>query len=525
MLALSALLVLAPQALSFERFVSPHEGLNQITDIRSIPGGEIVYVAERAGRIRLVRDGLVDAQPFVDVGDLLETTGNVGLRCFAFHPDYAFNGYVYLWFDAPNGTVGVDGVLIRITRDAANPDRLDRTTEVELLRVPQDGRTHGGGAIQFDDQGMLLLGIGDGSEGGDQFCRAQDRSNLLGSIIRLDVDGGVPYAIPSDNPFRQMPGVRSEIYHYGFRHPWKWVIDPVDGSMWIADVGHFQREEIDYAPPGAAGLNFGWSVREGTQCFTNIPCNASLPPCGSSIYTAPVHEFDHNGNCSVTGGDVYRGGDIPWLDGRYVYSDFCSNRVWSIAIDPVTGASDVIEHSMSIFPMEGVFTLTSAIGVDPNGELLFADYADGEIYRLAPQESVVATCPGEPNGTGVGATLTAAGTTSLSNNDLVFHVEDAPPFSLGVLFYGPEPTIFPWANGVRCVDGGNGTLLRVKFDVSSAAGDMLYPVDLQDEPFSLQAGRVQIGTTMYFQAWYRDISGPLGLGTNFSSALSVRFRP
>lgn len=530
MLVITALLSLcssaplqAQEPLAFERVVESSAGLHEATDIRSLPGGDTLFVSEKRGKIKLVRGGAVLSAPFVDMGPYIDTGGNVGLRSFAFHPGYQSNGFVFLWYDAPNGTTGVDGVLCRVTRSQSNTDRLDLSTMQEILRVPQDGRTHGGGALQFDGQGMLMLGIGDGSEGGDPYCRAQDRTNLLGSIIRIDVDGAAPYEIPSDNPFIGVPGVRPEIFHYGLRHPWKWSIDPTNGATYIADVGNFEREEIDYVPPGVSGLNFGWSVVEGTLCFAGNTCVASLPPCGDPVYADPVWEYDHTVGCSITGGDVYFGDDIAALQGRYVVSDFCSNKIYSIRVDPVTGARNVKEHPITYYPGSGALHLNSTFGVDPNGELLIFDYADGEIWRLAPHASVGSVCQGAVNGTGVPAVLSTQGSTSVAANDLVFHVAHAPPFALGVLFYGPEPTYFPWANGVRCVDGP--TLLRVNFGVATPNGELTHVVNLDVDPFTRAIGHVDPGSTWYFQAWYRDPANPIGQGTNFSSALAIRFRP
>lgn len=518
-----SLCVLAQQPIALERVVIPTAGLVQPVDIQSRPGDLRFFVAERGGKVKIVDQGFPSSVPFADLSALVDVDGDTGLRAFAFAPDHPVTGHVFLWYDAENGTDGVDGVLVRMTTLVGNPDRLDPASLVEILRVPQDGTSHGGGHIGFDSAGRLLLGIGDGKPGGDPMCRAQDRSNLLGSMIRIDVSGALPYTIPADNPFVGVPGVRPEILHFGLRHPWKWCLDPSNGDLWIADVGEGQREEVDYIPGGGAGLNFGWPAVEGTVCFTGDGC-AARPSCTDPSFTAPVFDYAHGLGCSITGGCVAESTSVLDLNGAFVFTDFCSHRIWSARPDGA-GSVNVIEHGVSTYPSGANLTLPTTFGVDGHGELLIADYVDGEIYRVAPAESFTAICNGMPNVAGGGAGMWASGTSSLTRNELVLNVSGTAPYTLGILFYGPSITSVPAGNGLRCVDGGGLSLFRAGVRVASGTGTMNFAVDLQSQPFSAGMSQVQAGSTWVFQTWYRDIGGPLGASTNFSGAIAARFRP
>lgn len=520
------LLCAAPQQqLALERILPPAAGLFRPTDIHARPGDGRVLIAQQNGRIRFLNGDALDPVPYIDLGNRVTTQGDVGLRAFAFHPNFLANGQVFVWYDQENGTgVGVDGVLERYTRDPVDPNRLDPASAFEVLRVPQEGRSHGGGTIAFDQTGMLVLGIGDGKPGNDEFCRGQDPSTLTGSMIRIDVDGGVPYAIPPDNPYVSVPWIRSEIIHIGLRHPWKWAFDPVTWDMWIADVGAESREEIDHVPAGVYGRNFGWSVMEGTTCYTDGSCPQPNGPCNAPIYTPPVFEYGHNLGCSVTGGVVYRGALLPGLVGRYVFADFCSNRIWSVGPDG-NGGFDTILHDVTLYPGGTFLILTTSIGLDGDGEILVSDYADGSLYRLAPADSVVSICEGSVNGAGTRAVLSAVGSTSVTPNNLSFQVTGAPPFSLGLLFYGAEAVSVPAGNGVRCVGAGGLSIFRLDYRVSSSTGAMTHPIDFGSAALSTGAGAIQAGSTWYFQNWHRDVNGPGGQGTNYSGALAVRFRP
>lgn len=523
MLVIASICALAQQPIALERIVTPSAGLVQPVDIQSRRGDLRFFVAERRGLVRIVTGGVPLAVPFADLTSEVAVNGDTGLRAFAFAPDHPVSGHVFLWYDEANGTTGVDGVLVRMTTFEGNADRLDPASREEILRVPQDGRSHGGGRIGFDPEGRLLLGIGDGHPGGDPMCRAQDRSNLLGSMIRIDVSGDLPYTIPADNPFIGVANVRPEILHYGLRHPWKWCVDGSNGDLWIGDVGEVQREEIDHVPGGGAGLNFGWPAIEGSECFSGQGCTVH-PPCNEPTFTPPVFEYDHGLGCSVTAGYVAENTSVLELNGAFVFTDFCSHRIWSARSDGA-GSVNVIEHGVTVYPGNANLVLPTTFGVDGEGELLVADYVDGEIYRVAPAESFFDVCEGMPNVAGDGAGMTTAGTTSLSRNNLRLDIAGTAPYTLGVLFYGPEATSVPVGNGVRCVGGGGLSIFRAGVRVANGSGTMSFELDLNSGPFMAGMSQVQAGSTWIFQTWYRDIGGPLGASTNFSSAVAARFRP
>lgn len=523
MLICLALCAFPQQPIALERVVAPSAGIIQPVDLQARPGDSRLFVAQRTGLIRIVDNGTPIPQPFADLTADVATDGDTGLRAFAFAPDYPVSGHVFAWFDAANGTEGVDGVLVRMTVAADDEDRVDPETMVEILRVPQDGRSHGGGRVGFDLEGRLLLGIGDGEPGGDPFCRAQDRSNLLGTIIRINVSGELPYAIPADNPFVGVSDVRPEILHFGLRHPWKWCVDQGSGDLWIADVGEWDREEVDLVPAGGAGLNFGWPAVEGTACYLGEECTSS-PPCLDPSFTAPVFEYEHALGCSITGGYVSHSTTVQELQGAFVFTDFCSHRIWSARAEG-DGSINVIEHSVTVYPGDANLVLPVTFGLDAAGEMLIADYVDGEIYRVAPAESFTVVCDGMPNVTGDSASLSTAGTTSMTLNDLVLNVDGTPPYTLGILFYGPEATLVPSGNGMRCVDGGGLSIFRAGIRIANGSGSMSFDVDLQSEPFNAGLSQVQAGSTWVFQTWYRDIGGPLGEPANFSGAVAARFRP
>ncbi|MEM6671669.1 MAG: PQQ-dependent sugar dehydrogenase [Planctomycetota bacterium] len=523
MLALCLTLALAQDSITLQRIVEPNAGIEQPTDLVCRPGDDRIYVVERAGHVEVVDPTGAVTSRFLDLTTRIEFDGAVGLRSLAFHPDYESNGQVYVWYDAPNGTPGVDGVLARMLRDVSAPDRVDPASHVELLRVPQDGRSHGGGALRFGPDGMLYLGIGDGQPGGDPNCRAQDTRNLLGTMIRIDVDGGMPYAIPVDNPFLIVPGARPEIIHYGLRHPWKWCFDSKTGDLWIADVGEVEREEVNFVRAGEFGKNFGWSVLEGTTCAVKPSCPGE-PPCAATGLTPPVFEYEHALGCSITGGVVYRGSQVPDLFGEYLFVDFCSGQFWS-AKPPVNGAAAVTPRGTATYPTGANLTLAVTLAVDGSGEILVADYLDGEIYRVLPPCLIEPLCRGDRNASGGRGRLVAYGSTSIAKQELTFELSGIAPSAASLLFYGPVATSTTLGNGTLCVEAGTTPVVRAGFGIADDVGRAVFATDLGATPFAAGPSRVEPGSTWYFQAWYRDVRGPLGATFNLSGALRIVFCP
>ncbi|HEX6138394.1 MAG TPA: PQQ-dependent sugar dehydrogenase [Casimicrobiaceae bacterium] len=274
-----------------------------------------LFVAEQAGTIRIVRGSALSAAPFLDIGARAPAGGERGLLGVAFHPRYADNGRFFVDY-----TRRGDGatIIAEYRVSAADPDAADAASERILLTIAQPYPNHNGGALRFGPDGYLYIGMGDGGGANDPGNRAQDTRELLGKILRIDVDRGTPYAIPAGNPYANGGG-RPEIWASGVRNPWRFNFDRVTGDLFIGDVGQDAFEEIDRLPAGAgAGTNLGWRMMEGNAC-TNL---AGGPACFAASLTRPILAYSHGDGCSVTGGFVYRGTAVPALTGRYVYGDF-----------------------------------------------------------------------------------------------------------------------------------------------------------------------------------------------------------
>ena len=272
-----------------------------------------IFVVEQGGTIRIVRDGVLQPTPFLDISSRVLSGGERGLLSVAFHPQYATNHFFYVYFTTQtNGDIRIE----RFT--ATSAEVADPTSSKLILTVAHsDQPNHNGGLLTFGPDGMLYAGLGDGGGGGDPLMNGQNYDALLGSLLRLDVDNGDPYAIPSDNPFVGQSGRRGEIWAKGLRNPWRYAFDKPTGLLYIADVGQNLHEEVDVQPAKAGGLNYGWNIMEGQNCY-----NAST--CSQTGLTPPVIAYDHtNGACSITGGYVYRGVSIPEVVGHFFYSDYC----------------------------------------------------------------------------------------------------------------------------------------------------------------------------------------------------------
>ena len=330
-------------------------------------GSNRIFVVEQGGRIRIVKGGVLQPSPFLDIATRISSGGERGLLGLAFPPDYARKGYFYVNYTNPAG----DTVVSRFRRSASNADAADPASEQILLTVAQPFANHNGGQLAFGPSDrMLYVGMGDGGSGGDPGNRAQNPAELLGKILRLDTETGRPftYTSPASNPFLTAAGFRPEIWALGVRNPWRFSFDRATFDLYIADVGQGSFEEIDYQPASSrGGENYGWRIMEGTHCF-------NPNPCGTAGLTLPVVEYGHGaGDCSVTGGYVYRADTFPRMKGLYFYGDFCSGRIWSLKKDGSAWQSTLLlDTSIQI----------SAFGEDEAGNLYVASYGGGEIYPL-----------------------------------------------------------------------------------------------------------------------------------------------
>jgi glucose/arabinose dehydrogenase len=332
-------------------------------------GSGRLFIAEQGGRVRVLRDGSLNAAPFIDLSDRVGAGGERGLLGLTFAPEFGgTEARFYVHYSNRSGDT-----TIAELRATPGSDTADPATERILLLQRQPYANHNGGWIGFDPGGMLLVALGDGGSGGDPENRASSLDTLLGKILRLDVLGaanGEAYGIPSDNPFAVRSDVRPEILHSGLRNPFRASVDPATGTLWIGDVGQNAWEEIDAAPADARGLDFGWRRWEGRHCYD--PAQG----CDPDGVTQPVAEYDHGKGCSVIGGVVYRGSAIPALRGAYLFSDYCSGTLWAIdaGLDAQQAPFTLLETGRSI----------SSIGTDESGEVVLTDLGGGELLRLVP---------------------------------------------------------------------------------------------------------------------------------------------
>ena len=283
-----------------------------------------IFVVQKRGQIRVFPNDpqVTAATTFLDISARVTGTANEeGLLGLAFDPDYANSGFFYVAYSAVTPRRSV----IARYQVTANPNLADPNSEQILLEIPQPFAHHNAAMLEFGPDGMLYIGSGDGGGAGDPFDNAQNRQTLLGNILRIDPNGGAPYAIPAGNPFIGAGGgVREEIWAYGMRNPWRFSFDRQTGDLWVADVGQGAREELDIV---VAGGNYGWPLYEGLTEYRNpnaVPANST---------SLPLWDYDHGEGISVTGGYVYRGTQLPSLTGAYVYGDYGSGRVWALTLN------------------------------------------------------------------------------------------------------------------------------------------------------------------------------------------------
>jgi glucose/arabinose dehydrogenase len=337
------------------------------------PPGDVhrLFIVEKTGAIRIVKDGTLLPAPFLDLSAQVSGGSEQGLLGLAFPPDYATSGRFVVHYTDPAGNTRLSVFQLSGDPDVANP-----AGEQVILTADQPFSNHNGGQIAFGPDGFLYLGLGDGGGGNDPEGRGQDLSDLLGSILRLDVSPGNSYTVPPDNPFvGQQPATRPEIWSYGLRNPWRFSFDRGTGDLYIGDVGQDMLEEIDVAPASEGsgkGVNYGWSIMEGNRCLGGGSCD-------QSGLTLPVYQYGHaGGNCSVIGGYVYRGSAIPDLQGTYFFGDFCSGVVHSLRYAQ-GAAADVTD-----WPALHTSGPLTSFGEDAAGELYLLE-SSGRVSRIVPE--------------------------------------------------------------------------------------------------------------------------------------------
>jgi glucose/arabinose dehydrogenase len=379
----SSLIVPKPQATPVTDGTASGLHLQQVATGLSYPtavshagdGSRRLYITEQHGTVRVVDHGRLLPIDFLDITAQVGCCGEQGLLSIAFHPDFAVNGYFYVYFTDKDG----DAVIARY-HSTPGSNRADPDSEKLILKIRQPTPIHNGGQLQFGPDGYLYIGTGDGgsfSKGGDGSGNdpenhAQRLNTLLGKILRIDVDYNHPYAIPPTNPYVNSVGARKEIWARGLKNPWRFAFDRASGDLYIADVGRDRWEEINFQPhdsPG--GENYGWRLMEGPACFyLSHDCN----PHGA--LTLPAIQYSHKQGCAVIGGYVYRGRRIPVLVGQYLYADFCTGKIWA-------ATRDKDDHWSSRLLLDSDYLITS-FGEDDEGELYIThrDKQDGAVYRL-----------------------------------------------------------------------------------------------------------------------------------------------
>lgn len=389
-------------------------GLTEPVFLTFAPGDSTrLFILEQPGRIRIVRNDTLLVKSFLDIDSIVNSGGNEqGLLGMAFHPNYQSNGYFYVNFTNASGATVVARYSVSANQDSANAN-----SRFDIITIAQPFSNHNGGMIAFGpNDGYLYIGMGDGGSANDPGNRAQDKLNLLGKMLRIDVDGGSPYVVPSTNPFVGDANYLPEIWALGLRNPWRFSFDRETGDLYTGDVGQGVYEEVDFqAGTSSGGENYGWRFKEGDHCF--IPSTGCDTILG---LTDPITEYTHGGapfRCSITGGYVYRGCAIPDLQGHYFYADYCSAQIWSFKFDGI----DISDSTQRTADLNAGTIAISSFGEDYFGELYICSHGNGRVLKIIP-EGVPSQCGVTPCCEGIRGDVNGDGT---DNNilDLTFLVD------------------------------------------------------------------------------------------------------
>ena len=348
-----------------------------------------LLVVEQNGIIKIIENNKIQKIPFLDISNKvhqpLYPADEMGMLGLAFDPNFNQNNFFYInYVNRKEYTI--------ISRFKVKDNLGNAESEEILIKLKQPYPNHNGGNIEFGPDGYLYIGIGDGGSSGDPENRAQNLSNLFGTILRIDINTDKGYKIPVDNPFYDSAYAKKEIWSYGLRNPWRFTFDKKTGDMYIGDVGQWDWEEIDFeSHDSKGGLNFGWNILEGNHCYKEHKL------CESKDFTLPIFEYPHDANylktligwrqkdvngCSVTGGYVYRGKNKPKLYGRYFFGDYCTGKVWSLKNNDQNGNIDIKEHTNELLKtMNKKQFYLSSFGEDEDGELYLIDYS-GNLYSI-----------------------------------------------------------------------------------------------------------------------------------------------
>jgi glucose/arabinose dehydrogenase len=347
------------------RLVEVASGLQSPVHLTAPASDARLFIVEQPGRIRIVENGQLLPTPFLDIAAKVSSGGERGLLSVAFHPRYAQNGFLYVNYTDRAGDTRIERYRVSANRNLADP-----ASASLVLHVRQPYSNHNGGQVAFGPDGMLYIGMGDGGGGGDPEEAGQDPLQLLGKLLRIDVDAAQPYGIPAGNPYAGRSGGRGEIWALGMRNPWRFSFDRTANLLYVADVGQNRLEEVNVVPAGQAGVNYGWDVMEASDCFEP---SSGCPRAG---LTLPVLEYTHDDGCSITGGFVYRGQAIAGLRGHYLYADYCEGWVRSFR------HADGQAVDKRSYPLADVGNISS-FGEDSQRELYVISHR-GTVHRIAP---------------------------------------------------------------------------------------------------------------------------------------------
>lgn len=368
----SSLFAQDPVHIGLEMFAT---GLTQPVDIANA-GDDRLFVVQRGGSIKILSpEGVVSTRPFLDISDqVTDDYGEQGLLGLAFDPDYATNGEFYVYYTT-GPTASATSIVSRFTVSALDPDSADVDSEEIIYSLEQPYQNHNGGDIAFGPDGYFYIGFGDGGSGGDPERHAQDLTDPLGDLLRIDVHGDAPFEIPPTNPWVGVDNdTLPEIWASGLRNPWRWGFDAETGDLWIGDVGQGEFEEVDFWPAGDnSGANFGWRCYEGNEVYSSTGC------ASSDAYVQPVSVHTHgDGWISVIGGRVYRGTQFPHLNGHYFYSDHAGQPWFSLFPN---GSGGFIRTQVKDAAWGGL----TSIGENNANELFATRLSPGQVYRIVDE--------------------------------------------------------------------------------------------------------------------------------------------
>ncbi|MFT6107888.1 MAG: glucose/arabinose dehydrogenase [Planctomycetota bacterium] len=478
----------------------------------SPPGDSRLFVVEReAGRIRVVDQGSLIATPFLDVGNRISVGGERGLLGLAFDPNFAQNRRFFVSYTDTNGASLVE----EYRASAMDPNVADPQSAVTVFGpLPQVNVFHNAGCLQFGPDGKLYFSLGD--DGRHQ--NGQDLAVPYGKLLRFDVDAPFPH-VPLDNPFVGQVGIEPLIWAYGLRNPWRFSFDSGTEDLWIGDVGTFRRDEVDWIPAGSAGAaNFGWSCLEGTECTNMLSTGCDCP---DPTLIPPIYErAPHSMGCSLIGGVVYRGQEMPTMVGRYFCADWCGGSVTSFLRSGTTTTDLIADHGITP-------PLVRATSIDegPGGELFMADMNSGRVFKFVVDCGSTQYCTAVPNSTGLPGQVSVLGSVSVAANNFTLLASDLPPGSVGY-FVGSQNTGFianpGGSQGNLCLDGTSIWRFSLTAGASGPAGQYIVPFSLTAFPTNPPRS-IQAGDTWNFQLWHRDLN-PV-VTSNFSRGLTVVFCP